>query len=91
MEMIKKINVPMALLCLMSLRLLIADSAYAVALGLLGLTGLYAYSLYLKSKQVKTLDKQVQEELESMKAQISNLTVKNNLNKPSINPNQRFF
>ncbi len=91
MELIKKINVPMALLCLLSLRLVFTENTYAVALGVLGLAGLYAYTLFLNTKKVVPLDKQVTDELESMRNQISNLTVKANLNRPTPKPGERFF
>jgi len=90
MEIIKKINVPMALLCLIVTRLLFSSDSYAIAIAAVALTGLFAYSKYLKSKEVAPLDEQVRKEIESMRNQLSNIAVKTNI-KPDIKPGQRFF
>jgi hypothetical protein len=90
MDLIKKINVPMVLLCLLSVATLASGEAYAIALVSLGLTALYGYSMYLKTRQIKSLDEQVKQELEAIKSQMTGIAVKNNI-KPMPGPTQRFF
>ena len=80
----------MALLCLVTLRLLFTDNAYALAILALGVTSLYAYSKYLKTKEVAPLSTEVRKELEAMRSQISSISVKNNI-KPQPSANQKFF
>jgi hypothetical protein len=88
MEYIKKINVPMALLCLLSLRLMFTDSALSMALVAVGATCLYAYKQYLDTKIEKPINEEVKKDLEAIKNQMSNIAVKANI-KPL--PAQKFF
>lgn len=90
MEYIKKINVPMVLLCLVTIKLLFSNESYAVAAFAIAVAGLFAYLNYLKSKEVAPLDEQVKKDLDAMRNQISNIAVKTNL-KPQPGPNQKFF
>ena len=90
MEYIKKINVPMALLCLVTLKLLFTDNSYAVALVALGLTGLFAYANYLKANEVDPVNEELKKDIEAIRSQISSISVKNNV-KPLPDPNKRFF
>lgn len=88
-EYVKKINIPMCLLVLLTGRMLFADSAYAIAIFGLGMVGLFAYDKHLASKVTKSLDQKVAEELERMKTVISNVSIKNFKQNPT--ENQRFF
>jgi hypothetical protein len=90
MDHIKKINVSLALICLISIRMLFADASFPMAIFGISLTGLYAYSKYLDSKAIKPLDQQVKAELEQMRDTLSGIAVKNNL-KPLPKENQRYF
>lgn len=88
MEYIKKINVPMALLCVLAARLLFTDSAFAMSILGLGVIALYGYNQYLESKKEIPVNDEVKREIESIKNQISNISVKTNV-KPI--PTQKFF
>lgn len=90
MEYIKKINVPMALLCLVTLKLLFTDNSYAMAMFSLGLIGLYAYSKYLEANEVEPVNEELKKDIEAIRSQISSISVKNNV-KPLPDPNKRFF
>ena len=90
MEYIKKINVPMVLLSLVSVRMLFSDASFALSIFAVALTAMYAYSVYLKTKEVKALDQEVKDQLTEMKNAISNISVKNGF-KPQAKENQRFF
>jgi hypothetical protein len=90
MEYIKKTNVPMLLLCLVTVRMMFSDASMALAIFGLATTGLYAYSVFLKSKEVKPLSEEVKQELNEMRSIISNVSVKNGM-KPQAKENQRYF
>lgn len=90
MQYIKNINISMVLLSLTVLKLLFSNDSYAIAITGLGLTGLYAYSKYLKSKVVKPLDEEVKQELSAMRNQLSAVSVKTNL-RAQPQPGQKFF
>jgi hypothetical protein len=90
MEYIKKTNVPMLLLCLVSVRMLFSDASFALALFGLALTGLFAYSNYLKTKEVRPLDQEVRDQLNEMRSTISSIAVKNNMKAP-LKEGQRYF
>ena len=82
MEYIKKTNVPMLLLCLVTVRMMFSDASMALAIFGLATTGLYAYSVFLKSKEVKPLSEEVKQELNDMRS---------NGMKPQVKENQRYF
>lgn len=90
MEHIKKINVPLALFVLLSLRSLFAYD-FAQAIALVCATGLYGYHLYLQNKKVQDLNKDVTEELEKIKSVITSLSVKNTIRNPGINPEKKSY
>ena len=89
MEYVKKLNIPVVLLVLITGRMLFSEASYALAILGLGVAGLYAYKTYLSTKEVKPLDAEVREELAAMKNNISNLSVKNGLKNP--NTDQKWF
>lgn len=90
MQHIKKINVALALICLISIRMLFSDASYPMAIFGLSLTGLYGFSMYLDTKKSKPADQQLKAELEQLRDTISGIAVKNNI-KPPIKENQRYF
>ena len=90
MEYIKKTNVPMLLLCLVTVRMMFSDASMALAIFGLAASGLYAYSLFLKTKEVKPLSEEVKQELNEMRSIISNVSIKSGL-KPQVKENQRYF
>lgn len=89
MEHIKKVNVPMALLLLITLKVLLLEVTFATTIFGLGLISLYAFASYIESKKQKPLDDDVKRQLEEMRNVISGVAVKNNL---KSNPeNKRYF
>lgn len=90
MEYIKKTNVPMLLLCLITIRMMFSDASFALSVFGVAAIGLYSYSLYLKSKEVKPLSEDIKKELSEMRGVISNISVKNGF-KPQVKENQRYF
>lgn len=89
MEHIKKVNVPMSLLLLITLKVLLIETSLATTLFGVGLVALFAYQMYLNSKIVKPLDEEVKKQLEMMKNAISGLAMKNNMKAPK--EGQKFF
>lgn len=90
MEHIKKINVSMVLLVVLSIRMLFSDASLAQSIFALGLVALFAYSKFLNSKKVKPLDEEIKEELNKMKNSISGLAVRSGL-KPPSDPNLKVW
>lgn len=90
MEFVKKINFPMLLLGILSLRMLLPDASIAQSLFSLGLIGLFGYDLFLSKKHTKSLDQKVREELDAMKSVVSGMAVKTGI-KPQVKENTRFF
>lgn len=90
MEYVKKLNIPVVLLVLITGRMLFTDSTYALAILGWAVAGLYAYKTYLTTKEIKPLDAQVREELAAMKNTISGLAVKNGF-KTQSPENQKWF
>lgn len=89
MEFIKKTNVPVVLLCLVSIRMLFADASISLSLFGFAIASVYCYSAYLKSRESKPIDKHVKDELAEVKNMMTNFSVKNGI-KPS-DKNQRYF
>lgn len=90
MEYIKKTNVPMLLLCLVTIRMMFSDASMALSLFGLAASGLYAYKMYLNSKVTEPLSDSVKQELSEMRSIISNVAVKTGM-KPTVKENQRYF
>jgi hypothetical protein len=81
-EYIKKTNISMLLLVLVSARMLFPDASVALSIFGLGLSGLFAYGQYLKSKQVPDINEEIKKELSSMKSSISGLSVRSGFKSP---------
>ena len=81
---------PMALLGLITLKMLIPGSDWSVSLFGLGLVALFGYNQFLDSKKSKPLDQTVNERLDSMQNQISNMSVKTGL-RPQPKDGQKWF
>lgn len=90
MEQLKNINVPLALFILLTLRSLYAFD-YPQAIAFVCVSSIYGYHLYLQTKKIKDLNKEVTEELEKVKAAISSLAVKNTIRNPGINPEKKSY
>lgn len=79
-ELLSKINVPTMLVCLFSLKCMFFGINIADAIVSLGLTGLYAYHMFLIKREIKTTSEH-QKTIEDIKAEISGLKVGLNMRK----------
>ena len=90
MEAIKKVNVPMCILLLVSIRMMFTDASFALSIFGIGIAGLYAYDMWMAKKYTKSLDQSTREELDSIKSMVSGMAVKQGV-KPEAKASQKYF
>jgi len=88
MNVIKN-NLIIIILALLSIRIIIFSASIADALIVIGLLSIYAYNMYLKKIEVKDVNEHVLNELARIKADITNVSVKQAFSPKQ--ENKRFF